>query len=100
DDDVDNADVPFVLEDDDWDYLEEPEELAKRQKQHIEKLEKCITKTKINEIVSPRKGKKLLVLDIDNTLFALDGKNSNDWNALKRPFTDHLLERCYPFYDI
>lgn len=63
------------------------------------KLEKCIKNLNINFINPPRLGKKLLVLDIDHTLFDMKTQ-ARSLNALKRPFTDEMLTAIYPQYDI
>ncbi|XP_043462072.1 ubiquitin-like domain-containing CTD phosphatase 1 [Leptopilina heterotoma] len=57
----------------------------------IESFEKNIPNYNIEELNSFREGKKLLVLDIDNTL--LDHK-------LVRPFLQEFLTRAYNNYDI
>ena len=47
----------------------------------------------------PRAGKKLLVLDIDYTLFDL-GSSAEQPDELARPYLHEFLTGCYQFYDI
>ena len=54
------------------------------------------TFTLINPI---RPGKKLLVLDLDYTLFDMKG-TSEDWRVLKRPGTHRFLTAMYQHYEI
>jgi ubiquitin-like domain-containing CTD phosphatase 1 len=66
-----------------------------------EKLEFVIGNSEIALINPPRRGKKLLVLDLDYTLFDMKGApESGNYMDLKRPYTDELLKAVYPFYDI
>lgn len=64
------------------------------------KLTEAINTTNINFINPPRANKKLLVLDIDYTIW--DMKTSpTDTNShiLKRPYTDTMLSELYLHYD-
>lgn len=99
DSDIANANVPFVFDDFDCDYSLDIQKLAEFQNQSKQKLEKVIAATTINQIAAPRKGKKLLVLDIDYTIFDMGSKTEN-WASLKRPYTEYLMENCYRDYDI
>ena len=54
--------------------------------EHRMKLEKYKGLIDINFISPPRQGKKLLVLDLDYTLFDMKG-NNEDFTQLQRPFT-------------
>ena len=54
--------------------------------EHRLKLEKYKGLIDINFISPPRQGKKLLVLDLDATLFDMTGQN-DDFTQLQRPFT-------------
>jgi ubiquitin-like domain-containing CTD phosphatase 1 len=65
----------------------------------LQKLEKAIKSTTINFINPPRHGKKLLVLDIDYTIFDMR-MNGADYMQAKRPYTDEMLTALYPYYDI
>eukprot|EP00475_Leptophrys_vorax_P004036 TRINITY_DN12387_c0_g1_i1.p1 TRINITY_DN12387_c0_g1~~TRINITY_DN12387_c0_g1_i1.p1 ORF type:complete len:442 (-),score=138.55 TRINITY_DN12387_c0_g1_i1:86-1372(-) len=65
------------------------------------KLEQVIATSEVALINPPRKGKKLLVLDLDYTLFDMKSTSaSGNLTELKRPFTDELLKAVYPYYDI
>ncbi|XP_022664836.1 ubiquitin-like domain-containing CTD phosphatase 1 isoform X2 [Varroa destructor] len=65
----------------------------------LDKIQKRVETIEIKEINAPREGKKLLVLDIDYTLF--DHKSSAESAAeLKRPFLHEFLASAYEDYDI
>ena len=87
------------MDDFDYDYSVDNKKLIENRKQSHDKLEKVIRETTINKIFEPRKGKKLLVLDIDYTIFDM-GSKTESWNTLKRPYTEYLMENCYQHYDI
>eukprot|EP00741_Cyanophora_paradoxa_P019978 tig00021179_g19282.t1 len=63
------------------------------------KLQHRIETTEIRIINPPRDGKKLLVLDLDYTLFDCKG-NADTIAQLKRPGLDDFLAACYTEYDI
>jgi ubiquitin-like domain-containing CTD phosphatase 1 len=66
---------------------------------NIERLRQKIEKTTITAINPPRPGKRLLVLDIDHTIF--DCRSTSDSIAiLKRPYLDTFLPLIYKYYDI
>lgn len=65
---------------------------------HEERLQAAIQATEFRIIHNPRPGKKLLVLDLDYTIF--DCRSSAPIDRCKRPFTDELLAHVYPFYDL
>mmetsp|Transcript_59678 Transcript_59678/g.153709 ORF Transcript_59678/g.153709 Transcript_59678/m.153709 type:complete len:331 (-) Transcript_59678:53-1045(-) len=65
---------------------------------HLQRLQAAIQATEITVLNPPREGTRLLVLDLDYTLF--DCKSSAPINQCKRPFTDEMLSQVYPFYDI
>mmetsp|Transcript_50460 Transcript_50460/g.80359 ORF Transcript_50460/g.80359 Transcript_50460/m.80359 type:complete len:386 (-) Transcript_50460:117-1274(-) len=97
--DSDISNNALVLDDFDDDYSVDEQKYIENKKQSIEKLEKTIRATTINKIFEPRKGKKLLVLDIDYTIFDM-GSKTESWSSLKRPYTEYLMEHCYKHYDI
>eukprot|EP01083_Nonionella_stella_P032338 88506_1 len=99
DSDIANANVPFVLDDFDFNYCTDHKKMIDNRKQSKDKLHKVTQETTINNIVEPRKGKKLLVLDIDYTIFDM-GSKTESWSSLKRPYTEYLMENCYKYYDI
>ena len=59
--------------------------------EHRQKLEKYKALIDITFINPPRTGKKLLVLDLDFTLFDMKTQ-SDDYTSLKRPFTHRQLQ--------
>lgn len=87
------------MDDFDFDYTTDSKKLVENKKQSHDKLEKVISSTTINKIFEPRKGKKLLVLDIDYTIFDM-GSKTESWSTLKRPYTEYLMCECYKYYDI
>jgi len=64
------------------------------------RLEHCISHTKINLLHQPRKGKPLVVIDLDYTLLEMKSMHSVPLMQLKRPFTDLFLSVLYQNYDI
>lgn len=66
--DLDPADIPNVIND--FDIEESFDQVAiHNREEYLAKIDKRIKETKINVFNNPRMGKKLLVLDIDYTLF-------------------------------
>lgn len=65
---------------------------------HLQRLQAAIAATEIQVLQPPRAGLRLLVLDLDYTVF--DCKSSASIERCKRPFTDELLIQVYPYYDI
>lgn len=64
-----------------------------------EKLQRRINSVELKVLTLPRAGKKLLVLDIDYTLFDL-GSSAEQPDELARPYLHEFLTGCYQFYDI
>lgn len=96
--DLNEEDYAGIVDDLDVDYsLEEMKEVS-HNPEHVRLITKYSEKLKIDFINLPRQGKKLLVLDLDYTIFDMKGKG--DFMNLKRPFTDEFLSLLYPFYDI
>lgn len=80
--------------------VEEDEEVeTERQEIYLTKIRNRIEKYSIKELNSPREGKKLLVLDIDYTLFD-NGSVAETGAELMRPFLHEFLTSCYLYYDI
>ena len=79
-----------------------PEEVAKEDRYkpvNLAKIEARKSSFKPKIFNEPRKGKKLLVLDIDYTLF--DHRSSAERpEELRRPFLHEFLEAAYEHYDI
>jgi len=64
-----------------------------------EKLNRRVKSVNVKIINSPREGKKLLVLDIDYTLFDLGGTAERP-SDLARPFLHEFLAAAYEHWDI
>jgi len=71
---------------------------AVRSELHLQRLQAAIQATDITVLHPPRESCRLLVLDLDYTVF--DCKSSAPIQQCKRPFTDELLAQVYPYYDI
>lgn len=69
-----------------------------RSELHLQRLQAAILATEIHVLKPPREGSRLLVLDLDYTVF--DCKSSAPIEKCKRPFTDELLTQVYPYYDL
>ncbi len=67
--------------------------------ENVEKLRRRIEKYKVEPLNPPRDGKKLLVLDIDYTLF--DHRSTAEApHELMRPYLHEFLTAAYEHYDI
>ncbi|XP_067657174.1 ubiquitin-like domain-containing CTD phosphatase 1 [Haliotis asinina] len=90
------ADMPEVVNDFD---IEEEEIAIENREEYLEKVARRVKDYKINILNEPRPGKKLLVLDIDYTLF--DHRSVAE-NALElmRPHLHEFLASAYQDYDI
>ena len=90
-----------VIDDLDVDYSYTTVELdeVNANPDHRRRLERAYCGLNINLISPLRPGKKLLVLDLDYTLFDMKSQ-AQDMMSLKRPFTDEFLTELYPKYDI
>lgn len=66
---------------------------------HRRRLERRVTSTEFRIINPPRQGKKLLVLDLDYTLFDCRSPAQN-FDDLARPGLHSFLASVYRFYDI
>ncbi|XP_017494217.1 PREDICTED: ubiquitin-like domain-containing CTD phosphatase 1 [Rhagoletis zephyria] len=83
---------------DDFDVAEE-EDLVEKSPVYLAKVQRRVREYKITEINPPREGKKLLVLDIDYTLF--DHRSPAETaSELMRPYLHEFLESAYEHYDI
>ncbi|XP_052772795.1 ubiquitin-like domain-containing CTD phosphatase 1 [Mya arenaria] len=89
-------DIPDVVNDFD---IEEEEVAVENREEFLQKIERRIKDYKIEIMNEPRKNKKLLVLDIDYTLF--DHRSvAETGNELMRPFLHEFLTSAYEDYDI
>jgi len=95
------ATVPDNAGDDvinDLDLTEEEIALENRE-EYLNKIAKRVSTHEIKVLNEPRPGKKLLVLDIDYTLF--DHRSAAECgNELMRPFLHEFLTSAYSDYDI
>ncbi|CAH1155357.1 unnamed protein product [Phaedon cochleariae] len=90
------SDLPEVVNDLD---IEDEEVAIENQDVYLAKVEKRINEYKINILNEFRPDKKLLVLDIDYTLF--DHRSAAETGAeLMRPYLHEFLTRAYEDYDI
>lgn len=83
---------------DDFDVAEE-ENLVEKSPVYLAKVQRRIREYKITELTPPREGKRLLVLDIDYTLFDHRSPAENA-SELMRPYLHEFLESSYQNYDI
>ncbi|KAF7490617.1 Ubiquitin-like domain-containing CTD phosphatase 1 [Sarcoptes scabiei] len=97
--DLDPLDIPYVIndfdiEDDELDLL-----AIHNRSEYQAKIEKRVKEIRINILNEMRSGKKLLVLDIDYTLF--DHRSiAEHASHLMRPYLHEFLESAYQDYDI
>jgi len=89
-------DLPEVINDFD---IDEEEVAIQDREVNLEKIEKRVKEYKVKELNPLREDKKLLVLDIDYTLFDHRSVAEAGWE-LMRPFLHEFLEAAYQHYDI
>ncbi|XP_064465626.1 ubiquitin-like domain-containing CTD phosphatase 1 isoform X2 [Ornithodoros turicata] len=85
-------DLPEVVND--LDDIDEQEIPVEQREEFLTKIEKRVKTYEIKRLNESRPGKKLLVLDIDYTIFA------QSILELKRPFLHEFLTTAYEDYDI
>jgi len=84
---------------DDFDDADEREESVEHSAVYLAKVQRRVRDYKIKELAPPREGKKLLVLDIDYTLF--DHRSPAETGTeLMRPYLHEFLTSAYEDYDI
>jgi len=83
---------------DDFDIGEEEIAIQNREI-YLNKIQKRVDTYKIEELNPCREGTKLLVLDIDYTLFD-HRSNAETGEELMRPFLHEFLTAVYPYYEI
>ncbi|MCI4386314.1 hypothetical protein PGIGA_G00060920 [Pangasianodon gigas] len=82
----------------DFDIEEEVIEVENRE-ENLAKIARRVKEYKVEELNPPREGKRLLVLDVDYTLF--DHKScAETGQELMRPFLHEFLTSAYEDYDI
>jgi len=89
-------DLPDIVNDFD---IEEDEVLTENRQEFLTKVEKRIQEYKIKVLNQPRPGKKLLVLDIDYTIFD-HRSTAQHAQELMRPYLHEFLASAYEHYDI
>lgn len=78
----------------------EPEEVSlQNREENLAKISRRVKEYKINILNEPRKGKKLLVLDVDYTLFD-HVSHAEKATELMRPYLHEFLTDAYENYDI
>uniref|UniRef100_A0A8D8QF88 Ubiquitin-like domain-containing CTD phosphatase 1 n=1 Tax=Cacopsylla melanoneura TaxID=428564 RepID=A0A8D8QF88_9HEMI len=88
--------IPEIVDDFD---IEEDQVAIENKDIYLDKIKKRIKDYQINVLNEPRPGKKLLVLDIDYTLF--DHRSAAEQGyELMRPFLHEFLTSAYKHYDI
>lgn len=89
--------LPEVI--DDFDIEPSSEVCLHEREEYLNKIAKRVNEYKIQMFNEPREGKKLLVLDIDYTLF--DHVSSAERaSQLMRPYLHEFLTQAYDDYDI
>lgn len=113
--DLDPSEIPNVVND--FDIEEDLAEVAiHNREEYLSKIERRIKDYKINVFNEPREGKRLLVLDIDYTLFGkiflalslpsssnifVDHRSTAEHaSQLMRPYLHEFLTSAYQKYDI
>ena len=88
--------MPTVV--DDFEIESEEVSLQNRE-ENLAKISKRVKEYKVKVFNEPRKGKKLLVLDIDYTLFD-HVSHAEKATELMRPYLHEFLTQAYEHYDI
>ena len=105
-------DLPDVMDDFDLDWNAGSAEWL-HHKAAQDNLKKFTAQTPVHVMHPPRDGKPLLVLDLDHTLLDFSSKTLQEDTsaatripgqglaaAMKRPFMDDFLAKCYQHYDL
>jgi len=92
------TDIGEVVNDLD-DISEEVEIKLQNMQEHLAKIDRRVKEYEVKHFNDPRPGKKLLVLDIDYTLFD-HRSNAERAVELMRPYLHDFLALAYEFYDI
>ena len=89
-----------VVDDFDLDFLPTAEDIQHRGENEA-KLAESTIRTEVFFINAPRRGKRLLVLDLDHCILHFSRSLPADRvNEMKRPFMDEFLSAVYEHYDI
>lgn len=79
--------------------IDEDEILIENRDEYLAKINRRVKEYKFNVLSEPRPGKKLLVLDVDYTLF--DHRSVAEKGIeLMRPYLHEFLTSCYEHFDI
>eukprot|EP00162_Nutomonas_longa_P013042 comp21387_c0_seq1/m.46154 comp21387_c0_seq1/g.46154 ORF comp21387_c0_seq1/g.46154 comp21387_c0_seq1/m.46154 type:complete len:372 (+) comp21387_c0_seq1:77-1192(+) len=92
-------DLPDVVNDLDWDFNPTTTSDVRFKAENQIKLQQRIRALNIQFINPPRPGKRLLVLDLDYTLWDHKTQQPNI-EGVKRPFCDEMMASAYEHYDI
>nr|XP_039262618.1 ubiquitin-like domain-containing CTD phosphatase 1 [Styela clava] len=84
---------------DDFDIDDEVEIKLHNRSEHLAKIERRVREYELKKLNDPRPGKKLLVLDVDYTLFD-HRSNAERAEELMRPYLHEFLSVAYVNYDI
>ncbi|XP_076806663.1 ubiquitin-like domain-containing CTD phosphatase 1 [Clavelina lepadiformis] len=83
----------------DFDIDDDVEIKLENREEHLAKIDKRIQSYEMKKLNEPRHGKKLLVLDVDYTLFD-HRSNAEKASELMRPYLHEFLTNAYESYDI
>lgn len=90
--------MPEVVNDLEQDFGADEVSLENRQ-EHLAKIERRVREYQVKVLNEPREGKKLLVLDIDYTIFD-HVSHAERGTELMRPYLHEFLTNAYTHYDI
>lgn len=96
--DVDSSLLPDIVNDLEGDY-DPAESVLVRDESVLVSLQRATERCEIRLLAPSRPGKRLLVLDLDYTLFDTKSHSTNMQLAV-RPFLHEFLTLCYQHYDL
>ncbi|GMH45984.1 hypothetical protein BSKO_13948 [Bryopsis sp. KO-2023] len=91
--------APEIADDFDLDPEDEKNIQVTDRPETQEKLKRRVESVEVKIMNPPREGKKLLVLDIDYTIFDLGGSAERP-EELARPYLHEFMTACYQHYDL
>lgn len=91
--------APEIADDFDVDAENENSVHVRDRPETQEKLKRRVESVEVKVMNPPREGKKLLVLDIDYTIFDLGGRAERP-EELARPYLHEFMTACYEYYDL
>ena len=97
-----DGEIPEVFDDLDLDFYPEASDSLRLLEDPVirGRLDEAIAKTDLRMLAQPREGKRLLVLDLDYTLFDHKSIGAGSMDEIKRPFLEEFLAMAYQHYDI